>query len=338
LAGVTVEEGRTVRTRTPKVVAVVLAALFLVAVPATAGAGSDQAPANVFGSVEPIANPVVLDTSALRARDLTVREAFARRLFDCGIVDQVIGVLTSTGAISTINAQNTNFAVTAGGFAGRTNPAYGYTIDDDGPNAANHEDIEILTNSLGYVFSQGSAFLLDGDDPTSFDFDANYVILRFAATPTMQQSAALFETVGAIDPELFATTSSGYTQYGPDYLSLQSFVPDQQFIDGYVAAAAAFGVQYLPIIDDQPGLFEGGAAFPGNNWATNPAGQAYLGRIPSQAHAGLAAIRADTLRVTEHALNIVRRGPQVRDQSNQGMIRALGNLPCRSGPALAGAR
>jgi hypothetical protein len=35
--------------------------------------------------------------------------------------------------------------------------------------------------------------------------------------------------VGRIDPELFETDTSGYTQFGRAYLSLQSAVPDQQF-------------------------------------------------------------------------------------------------------------
>ena len=51
-------------------------------------------------------------------------------------------------------------------------------------------------------------------------------MLNFAAPHASRKSAALFETVGRIDPELFATDSSGYTQYGRAYLSLQSFVED----------------------------------------------------------------------------------------------------------------
>ena len=107
---------------------------------------------------------------------------------------------------------------------------------DSGPNAASHADIKVLTDSLGYVLSQGSAFLLDADNPASFDFPAQLrgAELRHAAV-ARAESAALFETVGRIDPELFETDSSGYTQFGRAYLSLQSFVPDEQFIAGYVA-------------------------------------------------------------------------------------------------------
>ena len=170
--------------------------------------------ASKFGSVEPIANPDVIDTTLLRDQSLRVREAFATRLLQCGIVRQVEDALTSTGAITTINDLNTHFAVGAGGFAGSTNPSFVYTVMDDGPNAASTADVEVLTNSLGYVLSQGSAFLLDADDPSSFDFPANYVVLNFAAPPPIAASAALFRTVGRIDPELFETDTSGYTQFG----------------------------------------------------------------------------------------------------------------------------
>ncbi|HVQ12943.1 MAG TPA: hypothetical protein VMS40_05105, partial [Vicinamibacterales bacterium] len=180
--------------------------------------------ADTFGSVEPVANPAVLDTSLLQRQPLVVREAFARQLLQCGIVDQVIEALAETHAINTINGLNTRFEVGAGGFAGATNPAYVYTVIDGGPNAASHDDIKVLTDSLGYVFSQASAFLLDADHPASFDFPANYVVLNFPTPPRLGQSAALFETVGRIDRELFASDTSGFTQFGRAYLSLRSAV------------------------------------------------------------------------------------------------------------------
>jgi hypothetical protein len=260
------------------------------------------AQANTYGSVEPIANPAVIETGPLRDQPLTVREAFATRLLQCGIVSRVVDALSSTGAITTINELNTHFAVGAGGFAGRTNPAYVYTVIDKGPNAASIGDIKVLTDSLGYVMSQGSAFLLDADNPSSFDFPANYLVLNFDTPPSLARSAALFRTVGRIDPELFATDSSGYTQYGRAYLSLQSFVPDAQFISGYTRAAAEFGVEYTPIVNGVPSLFLGGAAFPGNDWTLNPRGEEYLSRIPSKSHRALARIRAFHLRATQEVL------------------------------------
>ena len=270
--------------------------------------------ATTHGSVEPIANSAVIDTSALRDQPLNVREAFATRLLQCGIVSQVVDALSSSGAISTINDLNTHFAVGAGGFMGHTNPSYVYTVIDSGPNAASLRDVKILTNSLGYVLSQESAFLLDADNPSSFDFPANYVVLNFKTPPPLARSAALFRTVGRIDHKLFDTDTSGYTQYGRAYLSLQSAVPEEQFIAGYVEAAAEFGVQYTPIVNGEPALFQGGAAFPGNDWTVSTRGEEYLSRIPSRSHQALGRIRAFHLRATREVLRkLEHRGNRWHD-------------------------
>lgn len=285
--------------------------------------------ANTHGSVEPIANPAVIDTRPLRDQGLDVREAFAERLLQCGIVDKVIDTLSSKGAITTINNLNTRFAVAAGGFAGNTNPAYVYTVIDSGPNAASIDDIKVLTDSLGYVLSQGSAFLLDAANPASFDFPANYVVLNFDAVPSIRESAALFETVGRIDPEIFETDTSGYTQYGRAYLSLQSFVPDAQFIAGYVQAAAEFGVEYTPIVNGLPSLFQGGAAFPGNDWNASPGGEDYLSRIPAQSHRALGKIRSSHLRFTRDALRKIDDDDDNHSPGHQGLRREMSQLKCR---------
>lgn len=284
--------------------------------------------ANTYGSVEPIANPAVINTDPLRDQALDVREAFAERLLQCGVVDQVIDVLSSTRSINTINGLNTHFEVGAGGFAGATNPAYVYTVIDAGPNAASNDDVKVLTDSLGYVMSQGSAFLLDADDANAFDFAANYVVLNFKSPPPLRKSAALFETVGRIDPELFETESSGYTQYGRAYLSLQSFVEDAQFIAGYVKAAAEFGVEYTPIVGGAPALFTGGAAFPSNDWTTSTRGEEYLGRIPVQSHKALAKLRAAHLRFTRDALRVINDDDH-KSRDRQSLRHKMKQLQCR---------
>lgn len=286
--------------------------------------------ANTYGSVEPIANPAVINTDPLREQALDVREAFAERLLQCGIVDQVIQALTSSRAVMTINSLNTEFEVGAGGFAGSTNPSYVYTAIDSGPNAASIGDIKVLTDSMGYVMSQGSAFLLDADNVDSFDFPANYVVLNFRAVPSIQQSAALFETVGRIDPQLFETDTSGYTQYGRAYLSLQSDVPDAQFIAGYFQAAREFGVEYTPIIGGVPSLFRGGAAFPGNDWTRNPRGEGYLARIPPQSHQALGRIRDFHLSYTQQALRKIKGDDaEDDDDDDEGLSRKMMKLKCR---------
>lgn len=280
--------------------------LFLAALASLSLASSSQA--NTYGSVEPVANPAVLDTHLLRDQSLRVRAAFAERLLSCGLVDRVVRTLSENGAITTIGGLNTHFEVGAGGFAGSTNPAFVYTVIDNGPDGASRDDVKVLTDSLGYVLSQGSAFLLDAVNPGSFDFPANYVVLNFPAPPSLQASASLFAGVGQIDPELFETDSSGYTQYGRAYLSLQSFVPDAQFIAGYVQAAAQFGLEYTPIVGGSPSLFQGGAAFPGNDWVASPHGEEYLSRIPQASHRALRRLRDYHLRVTREVLGKIAHG------------------------------
>ena len=279
--------------------------LLLTAVVSLSFAGAARA--NTYGSVEPIPNPAVIDTQLLRDQSLEVRTAFASRVLQCGIVNDVIAALTTTGGITTVNALNSHFEVGAGGFMGHTNPAFVYTVIDAGPNGATLDDIAVLTNSLGFVLSQGSAFLLDADNPDSYGFSAHYVVVNFPAPPTIAQSAALFELVGSIDHELFDTDSSGYTQYGRAYLSLQSFVPDEQFIAGYVEAASRAGLEYTPIVAGQPSLFEGGADFPGNDWTENPRGQDYLSRIPAVSHDALRRLRRSHLNVVREVLRKLQR-------------------------------
>jgi hypothetical protein len=285
--------------------------------------------ANTFGSVEPIASQAVVDIGPLRNHSLDVREAFADRLLQCGIVDRVVATISSAGSVTTINGLNTRVQVGAGGFAGHTNPSFVYTIIDRGPNAATFDDIKVLTDSLAYVMSQDSAFLLDADDPTSFDFPAQYVVLNFASPPPLRKSAALFETVGRIDPELFATDTSGYTQFGRAYLSLQSAVDDARFIAGYVQAAAEFGVEYTPIINGVPSLFVGGAAFPGNDWIVNRRGEEYLARIPAASHQALRKLRTGHLQFTRDALRLIEESGHGYSDHHRSLRRAMSKLKCR---------
>jgi hypothetical protein len=310
-------KGRQVMKAATTLLTTVLSLSFL----STAGAGT-------YGSVEPIANPTVIDTQLLRDQPLDVRGAFAERLLHCGIVDRVIHALSTTRAITTINGLNTHFEVGAGGFQGHTNPAYVYTVIDSGPNAASIGDIKVLTDSLGYVLSQGSAFLLDTENTASFDFPANYVVLNFATPPSLERSAALFDTVGRIDPQIFSTDTSGYTQYGRAYLSLESNVPDAEFITGYVQAAAQFGVEYTPIVSGNPSLFQGGAAFPGNDWSLSPKGEDYLARIPVQSHAALGQIRDFHLRVTQEVLKKLGHDKD-HDESEEAALREVTEFKCR---------
>jgi hypothetical protein len=295
----------------------------LVAVPCALSLS--HASAETIASVEPIASASVVDIMPFLEHDLEVRAAFAGRLLQCGIVDDVERVLSRARVTTTINDANTRFRLSAGGFAGNTNPTFAFSLDDRGRNAASHADIQLLTDSLGFAMSQDSVFLLDKDNPDSFEFPANFVALEFRHTPRLEDSAALFETVGRIDPELFETDTSGYTQVGRAYISLQSDVPDDEFIAGYVEAAREFGVAYTPIVDGKPSLAQGGAGFPGNDWVAHPAGEDYLSRIPVRVHTALRHLRDVHLSFTRRALRTIRRAGDDRRE----LLQALKHLDCR---------
>ena len=231
-------------------------------------------------------------------------------------MDQVIRALSTSGAIHTINDLNTRFEVGGRRVRGDTNPAYVYTVIDGGPNAASFDDIKVLTDSLGYVLSQGSAFLLDADDTASFDFPANYVVLNFGAPPSIKKSAALFETVGRIDPELFETDSSGYTQFGRAYLSLQSFVPTRSSSPATCRRPRSSASSTRRSSVGCPAV-PGGAAFPGNDWTEDRRGRKLPGPHPAQSHKALGRIRASHLRSPG-----TRSGDRARVDDETGTPRA----------------
>src|SRR5712691_6776067 len=106
--------------------------------------------ATTYISVEPIPSQDVVGQNAL-TMILSVGypnlELWSNRLLnDCGIVQNVIDVLVSDGAISTVNPGNTRILVAAGGFEAVTDPSYVFTVQDSGPNAASAADINVLDN------------------------------------------------------------------------------------------------------------------------------------------------------------------------------------------------
>ena len=140
--------------------------------------------ATTYISVEPIPNRDVVGQDAL-AKILSVGypnlELWSNRLLnDCGIVQKVIDVLASNGAISTVNPGNTSFRVAAGGFEAVTNPSYVFTVQDSGPNAVSAADIDVLDNALGYVLNQGGTAHFSPDNAKAYDFSLDYAVVTFA--------------------------------------------------------------------------------------------------------------------------------------------------------------
>ena len=83
-------------------------------------------------------------------------------------------------------------------------------------------------------------------------------------------------------------------------------------IDGRLArltgSSSRFGVEYTPIVGGVPSLFQGGAAFPGNDWTASPGGEDYLSRIPPAAQRALGRLRAFHLRATQKVLRRIEQG------------------------------
>ena len=291
-------------------------------------AARPDAAANTYGSVEPIPNPAVIDTGPLRDQSLAVKEAFAERSFECGVVDEVIDALTSSGAVSTIDDLNTSFDVAAGGFAGATNPAFVYIVVDSGPNSASTADIETLTNSLGYVLSQGSAFLLDGDNPEPSPSPPTTSCSTSTRRPRWTSRRRCSRRSGGSTPSC-SRRHQRLHAVRPGYLSLQSDVPDpQQFIDGYVEAAAR-PAWSTPRSSMACLACSWVAPTSRPTTGTEPEGEAYLGRIPDASHDELAEIHDDHLRTTRDALRIVDRWSRHGDRFEGHIIRALERLRCR---------
>jgi hypothetical protein len=291
---------------------------FFIAPPLLAG----TALADTLGSVEPIASDSVLDVGPLLEEDLDVRAAFAERWFRCGVVDDVENLLARESVTHTLDERTIRFEVAAGGFAGETNPTFSFRATD-GASAA---DVQALADGLGFVMSQDGAFLLDEEDPAALDFPASYAVVELPRHPSLDEAAELFETVGRIDPELFDTDSSGYTQVGRSYVTLQSDVPEAELIAGYVEAARELELTYAPIVDGSPSLFRGSAAFPGNDWVAHPRGEEYLERLPRRIHDELRRLRRAHLVFTRKVLERLRREHAGRRE----LVRAINHLECRS--------
>lgn len=277
--------------------------------------------AGIVGSVEPIASDSVLDIGPILDEDLDVRSAFAERWFRCGVVEDVERLLARERVTRTLDERSVRFEVAAGGFAGETNPTFSFSVRD----GASPADVQALADSLGFVMSQDSVFLLDEESGDALDFPASYLVVGFPLTPSPDEAAELFETVGSIDPDLFETDTSGYTQFGRSYLSLQSDVPEAEFIAGYVEAAHELGLEYTPIVDGSPSLFRGSAAFPGNDWVAHPRGEEYLERLPGRIHEELRHLRRAHLAFTRRVLERLHK-----DRPRRELLRAIDHLDCHS--------
>ena len=284
--------------------------------------GAKAVSATSYISVEPVPNVDVIgqaNLNSLRGIGYANLELWSQRLLnECGAVDNVIGALTANGAITTITATNTRFTVAAGGFEGATNPSFVFTVRDAGANSASQADVNVLSNALGYVQSQGGTVHFSPDNAKAYAFALDYAVVTFSGSLSGQQAGAFFEHLGTIDPALFSGTFAGFTQINVgssltnnSMLFLQPAVSKNRFISGLFAAASDdLRATYAPLKSNgAPTTARAGIAFPENDWVTFPTGDQYLANIPAspQLLSELAALRLRHLVAVANLLDAIAR-------------------------------
>ena len=200
-------------------------------------------------SVEPIPNRDVVGQDALDtllSAGYPNLERWSNRLLnDCGIVQNVIDVLTVNGAISTVNSGNTSVRVAAGGFEAVTNPSFVATVGDSGDDGVSEEDVNVLDNALGYVLNQGGTAHFSPDNAKAYSFSLDYAVVTFAGTLTGMDAKAFFDYLGTIDFALWGGRFAGFTQIdfegsptNNSMLFLKPAASKRRLIDGLSTAAS----------------------------------------------------------------------------------------------------
>ncbi len=233
-------------------------------------------------------------------------------LNQCRITDDVIHSLSVNGAIHTINSNNTDAAVAAGGFEGVTDPTYVLKVNDSGSQGASATDIGILDNALGYVLNQGGTVHFSPSNFKAYDFPLDYAVVSFNGNLSGTGAKGFFEYLGTIDPALFSGMFAGFTQIDNSMLFLQPATSKNEFISGLSTAAGNVGAQYSPTNKNGvPTTARAGVSFPGNDWVTYPNGDQYLVNITNATPAllnELAALRQKHLRAVSDLLNAINKG------------------------------
>jgi len=295
--------------------------------------GAHPATATTYISVEPIPSRDVVGQNALAmilSAGYPNLELWSNRLLnDCNIVQNVIDVLASNGAISTVNSGNTSFLVAAGGFEAVTDPSYVFTVQDSGPNAVSATDINVLDNALGYVLNQGGTAHFSPDNSRAYDFSLDYAVVTFAGTLSGVHAKEFFDYLGTIDPALWSGSFAGFTQIdfqgsptNNSMLFLKPAATKQQFISGLSTAASTTpGATYVTLNNNgQPTTAKAGIAFPGNDWIAFPNGDQYLAKLGSpspQLLNELAGLRQRHLQAVANLLNAIERGKVTLYLNNQ---------------------
>jgi hypothetical protein len=301
---------RDVTTRTGWVVALLLLAWV------------HTASAITYMSVEPVPNSAVVgedNLAAIRSIGYANLERWSQRLLnDCRVADSVIAALSAHAAISSVTLANSRVVVAAGGFEGRTNPSFVFTLQDSGAGSVTEADIDVLGNALGYVLNQGSTAHFSPDNPKAYAFPLDYALVTFLGTLSGDEARAFFEHLGTIDEALFSGLFAGFTQVdlagsttNNSMLFLQPAVSKRRFISGLSTAVADDPrASYSPLNNNgEPTTARAGVAFPGNDWLAFPDGDEYLANVGGSAQlvSDLAAFRQQHLAAVASLLDAIEK-------------------------------
>jgi hypothetical protein len=265
-----------------------------------------------YMSIEPVPNVDLVgadELAAIRGIGYPNLERWSQRLLDdCHIVESVINALTVDRVISSVKlGSNTRVVVAAGGFEGRTNPSFVFTVTDSGTEA----DVNVLGNALGYVLNQGSTAHFSPDNFKAYAFPLDYALVTFRGTLTGSEAQEFFEHLGTIDEALFSGLFAGFTQVdlpgaltNNSMLFLQPAVSKRRFISGLSAAVRDEPrASYSPLKNNgAPTTARAGVAFPENDWLTFPDGDQYLANV-----GGSAQLRSELTALRQRHLAAVAR-------------------------------
>jgi hypothetical protein len=188
-----------------------------------------------------------------------------------------------------------------------------FNINDSGQNAASGADVEVLSNALGYVLSQGGTAHFSPDNPKAYFFPLDYAEVSFAGGLTGVEAKAFFDHLGTIDAALWSGQFAGFTQLGNTMFFLQPATSKQQFIRGLSTAASTYPwATYITLNNNgQPTTAKAGISFPENDWVAFPGGDQYLqnlGNPTAQLVSDLAELRARHLAAVGDLLKAIDKG------------------------------
>jgi len=260
-----------------------------------------------YMSIEPVPSIDLVgadDLAAIRGIGYANLERWSQRLLDdCHIVESVVNALTTDRAIRSVRLGiNTRVVVAAGGFEGRTNPSFVFTVTDSGAGSVSEADVNVLGNALGYVLNQGSTAHFSPDNFKAYAFPLDYALVTFRGTLTGSEAQDFFELLGTIDEALFSGLFAGFTQIdlpgsttNNTMLFLQPAASKHRFITGLAAAVAEEPrASYSPLKNNgAPTTKRAGAAFPENDWLAFPDGRQFLDNVggSAQLESELAGLR-----------------------------------------------